>query len=177
MSATDEVSASVPLVDIPPEIAESLLSAGAPATMLQAPIYRALAHQPDILKGWIGLSWGMRSKPVISPRVRELMIVRLAILQGEGAAFVRHHHEGYLRDAGASDAEVGALVDWADSPEFSDAERAALALADGVHAGLVPDTALAELARHFEPDARVELIMTCGMYELVPRLNNALRVG
>lgn len=175
------MTTSVPLVEIPEDIKERLLELGASGAILQAPIYQSLAHQPELLRGWIEFSWGLRAHAVLTPRLRELVIVRMAILQErasvEGGTFVREAHERSAQDAGVTDGELEALADWEHSDAFPASERAALALADAMRLGTVPDDVLTELAGHFGAAERVELIVTCGFYELVPRVNNALRVG
>ncbi|MCR6030104.1 hypothetical protein GGQ22_01430 [Nocardioides sp. zg-579] len=172
---------SVPLAEIPEDVKTRLLEAGASASILEAPIYRSLAHQPELLRGWIELSWGLRARAVLTPRLRELAIVRMALLQEkasvEGGTFVREAHERSAREAGVTGEEISALDDWEHNDVFPARERAALALADAMRAGSVPDHVLSVLAEHFEPAERVELIVTCAFYELVPRVNNALRVG
>ena len=165
---------SVPFAEIPQDVRERLVGAGATPEILEAPVYRALATQPDLLRGWVELSWslGMRSGP--RRRLRELVIVRMTLLQN--ARFEREAHERFARDADVTDAELADLADWRVSARFSAAERAALAFADAMHDGRVPDGTLAELERHYTPQERVELIVTCGFYVMVPRVNNALRV-
>lgn len=170
-----EVEPSVPRLAVPSDMVKRLTELGAPASMATAPVYEAMASQPDLLRGWIELSWGMRMRDGAAQRLREIVIVRMGILVG--AQFVRDAHEEFARAAGVTEAEIEALSDWQSSTEFSNAERAALALADGMHGASVPDEVLADLARHFSPEERVELIVTCGFYEMVPRVNNALRVG
>jgi alkylhydroperoxidase family enzyme len=42
--------------------------------------------------------------------------------------------------------------------------------------GSVSDAVLARLEDHFDPKERVELILTAGMYAMVPRVVDALRL-
>lgn len=170
-----EAEPSVPRVKVSDDLVRRLDEMGAPPTMATAAVYEAIASQPDLLRGWIELSWGMRMRSGAAQRLREIVIVRMGILVG--AQFVRDAHERFARDAGVTDREIAALEDWRSSAEFNSAERAALALADGIHEVDTSDDVLDELARHFTPEERVELIITCGFYEMVPRVNNALRVG
>jgi len=176
---TDELTSADesggPRADVPPEMVDRLVELGAPASMARAPIYQTLASQPDLLRGWIELSWGMRMREGAARRLREIVIVRMGILVG--SPFVREAHEGFAREAGVTEAEIAALVEWRASDEFTRSERAALALADEMHGVSVSDEVLAELDRHFSAEEKVELIVTCGFYEMVPRVNNAVRAG
>ena len=69
---------------------------------------------------------------------------------------------------------------WREAPYYSDAERAALALAEGVtrladHPDPVPDEIWAEAARHFDEQALAGLVLAIANQNLWNRLNVATR--
>ena len=161
---------TVPLVAIPAPIAARLLELGGRPVNL----YRALANQPEMLAAWIEVAWAVRQRPGTPRRLRELMIVRGAMLAGCEYELV--HHRAMARRHGVSAEELAELGSWRDAAAFSAPERAALAFMEAMVEGRVPDPVVAEMARHFDAAERVELAMTAGLYCMVPRLVEALRV-
>ncbi|MDQ2966447.1 MAG: carboxymuconolactone decarboxylase family protein [Chloroflexota bacterium] len=161
---------SVPLVDVPASIETRLAELGGRPVNL----YRALANHPDLLAAWIEFAWSIRQKPGTPRRLRELMIVHGAALTG--CEYELAHHRVMAGRSGVSEEELGALAGWRASADFSPAERAALALMEAMVEGSVSDAVNFELARHFNAAERVELVLTAGLYCMVPRVIDALRV-
>jgi AhpD family alkylhydroperoxidase len=164
------VSATVPLVEIPPAIANRLAKLGGRPVNL----YRALANNPDMLGAWIEFAWSVRQKPATPRRLRELMIVHGATLMR--CEYELAHHRQMARRSGVSEAELDALAGWREATSFPPAERAALAFMEAMVEGAVPGEVNAELARHFDASERVELTLTAGLYCMVPLVIEALRV-
>jgi AhpD family alkylhydroperoxidase len=84
------------------------------------------------------------------------------------------------RQAGETDERLFAVAAWRDAPYFSEAERAALALAEVVtrldgHANPVPDDVWAEAARHYDERALSGLVLWIATTNLFNRLNLATR--
>jgi 4-carboxymuconolactone decarboxylase len=161
---------TMPLVEIPAVIEARLAELGGKPVNL----YRALANNPDLLAAWIEFAWSIRQKPATPRRLRELMIVRGAALMD--CQYELSHHRLMARRSGVSDAELAALDGWRESSFFAAEERAALAFMEAMVEGSVPDPVSAELALHFDPSERVELALTAGLYCMVPRVLDALRV-
>ena len=59
-------------------------------------------------------------------------LVHLRASQINGCSFCTDMHARELREAGQSDERIFAVAAWRDTPYFSEAERAALALAEAV---------------------------------------------
>jgi AhpD family alkylhydroperoxidase len=107
-------------------------------------------------------------------------LVNLRASQINGCGVCVHMHARDLRKAGESDDRVDAVAAWRDTPFYTDAERAALALAeeltrladrpDGVGA-----TTYAEAAAHYPPPQLAALVLTVGVVNLWNRLNAATR--
>lgn len=79
-----------------------------------------------------------------------------------------------------SDERLFALAAWRDAPYFSDAERAALALAEAVtrlsdRADAVPDEVWDEAARHYDEAALASLVLAIANINVWNRLNVATR--
>ncbi len=86
----------------------------------------------------------------------------------------------YAKKAGESDERLFTVAAWRDAPYFTDAERAALALAEAItrlsdRADPVPDEVWNEAARHYEEPALAALILSIATTNLFNRLNVSTR--
>ena len=84
------------------------------------------------------------------------------------------------RKSGVTDEQLDTLAAWGESPFFSDAERAALALteyatrlADRLRPDAVPDEVWDAAARHFDEQQLAALVLQIGNINLWNRLNVA----
>jgi alkylhydroperoxidase family enzyme len=87
-------------------------------------------------------------------------------------------HARDLKKAGERDERIFAVAAWRDSPFFTDAERAALALAEAVtrvsdRPDPVPDEVWNEAARHYDEAELATLILSIANINLWNRLNIA----
>ncbi|ADP81721.1 carboxymuconolactone decarboxylase family protein [Pseudofrankia inefficax] len=103
-------------------------------------------------------------------------LVNLRASQLNGCAWCLNMHAGALRKAGQSDERIDTVAGWRDAPYFTDAERAALALAEAEtrladSPDPVPDAVFAEAARHFDETQLAALILTVAQINLWNRLN------
>ncbi len=160
----------IPLATLPDDVAATVAEAGAK----QVNLYRALAHAPDLLRAWIRFAWELRGHDRTSRRLRELMILRTALLHR--SEYEWHQHVRMAREAGITDQEIEQLSAWQTTVAFKPGERAALALTDAIVAGSVPHAVSAEIDRHFDHAQRIELTVTAAFYSMVPRILDALGV-
>lgn len=140
-------------------------------------LYRMLANAPELLDAWVAFAWPLRNESTTPRSLRELMILRVAHL--DGADYERAQHEPMARAAGVTDDQIAALAAWRDAaPDvFSDPEQAALAVADQIAAGGdVDDATWTAVAGHFDPRGCVELVLTASFYSCVSRVLKTLRV-
>ncbi|MBF6086522.1 carboxymuconolactone decarboxylase family protein [Nocardia cyriacigeorgica] len=94
-------------------------------------------------------------------------LVQLRIGQIVGSTYLVVLHTGNLRTAGESEERIAAVATWQDAPYFTEAERAALALAEAVAqpsaAGeRVTDELYARAAEHYDEQAMATLAMAIG---------------
>lgn len=89
-------------------------------------------------------------------------LVRLRASQMNGCAYCIDMHSKDARKRGESEQRIYALVAWRETPFFSDAERAALALTEAVTRleGGVPDDVVEEAKRHFDEEELAKLVFT-----------------
>jgi AhpD family alkylhydroperoxidase len=105
-----------------------------------------------------------------------LELVNLRVSQINGCSVCVEMHSQGLKKAGESDERLFAVAAWRDSPLFSDAERAALALAEAAtrisdRPDPVPDHVFAEAARHYEEPALARLVIDIAGINAWNRLN------
>ena len=85
-------------------------------------------------------------------------------------------HLRMARKAGVREAQIEQLADWRTSAEFTEHERAALGLLEGVTAGKVDDATWQKAAGLYSREEMVELVLVAGFYSMVARVLDALRV-
>jgi alkylhydroperoxidase family enzyme len=159
-----------------PEIAPLIdkIKAGRRGGLLN--VYKLLLHSPALAETWLDHVGAVRWKTGLTGRLRELLVIRIAHLNG--IAYVLNQHVPALALAeGLTLAECDALADWRKAAAFSPAERAALAYADAmVLQTSVPDDVFAELKRHYDDSAIVEISVLIGTYLMHNRVMGALRI-
>jgi AhpD family alkylhydroperoxidase len=134
-------------------------------------LHRTLAHGPALLDAMLGLAETLRHQAGTPRRLRELIIVRVAQL--EGSAYELAQHLPMARAAGVTDDELVALPEWRASPFFDMRERAALAWAESIAGG--GDHAEAP-QDHFTPAEIVELTVLAAFYLMTARIVAALAI-
>ena len=139
-------------------------------------IYKLLLHSPGVAMSWLEHSNTIRWKTSLSPRLREIAIIRIAQAANYAYALQQHVPTIALAD-GVSLDECEALRDWRASGLFSQAERAALAYVDAMIAGPeVTDEVFDALRAHYKEREIVELSVLVGTYLMHNRVFRALRI-
>ncbi|TSE00831.1 carboxymuconolactone decarboxylase family protein [Skermania sp. ID1734] len=103
-------------------------------------------------------------------------LVRLRASQINGCGFCTDMHTKDALHAGESQTRLNLVAAWREATVFTEAERAALALAEeGTRiadaAGGVSDDTWAQVTKHYDDDQIVALISTVAMINLYNRLN------
>jgi len=158
-----------------PEIAPLIdkIKAGRRGGLLN--VYKLLLHAPPLAETWLDHVGAVRWKTSLTGRLRELLVIRIAHVNG--IDYVLNQHVPALAVAeGVSVAECDALKDWK-AGAFGPAEKAALAYADAMvlHTS-VPDDVFAELERHYDERAIVEISVLVGTYLMHNRVMKALAI-
>jgi len=159
-----------------PALAELVarLSSGRRGKLLN--LYRLLLHSPAIAGAWFELINAVRWKTQLSGRLREIVIIRVALLNRSAYAIAQHVPKLAAAE-GLTEAECEALRDWRPSSLFSEAERAALAYTDAMTQSVqVPDAVFAPLRDHFDNRAMIELSVLIGAYNMHTRVLQALDI-
>ncbi len=139
-------------------------------------IYKLLLHSPQVAMTWFEYIGAIRWKTRLTPRLRELVIVRIASV-GRHAYAIQQHVPAIAVPDGVTLAECDGLKDWRASGMFSEAERAALAYADAMMAAAeVPDDVFNAVRKHYSEREVLELTVLIGTYIMHHRIFTALRV-
>ena len=107
-------------------------------------------------------------------------LVHLRASQINGCSVCVDMHSRELKKADQKDERIFAVAAWRDTPYFTDAERAALALTEAVtrlsdKADPVPDDVYNEAARHYDETALAALIVSIGLINIWNRFNATVR--
>ena len=170
--------ARIPLIeeDQHPELAELIgpIKAGRRGSLIN--VYKLLLHSPALAATWFDHNGAVRWKTTLDGRLREIIIIRIAQLNG--VDYVLAQHVPALASAeGLSIAECDALAEWRASGLFDARERAALAYAEAMTLSTsVPDDVFAEVRRHFDDRGIVELSVLIGTYIMHNRVMKALAI-
>ena len=109
-----------------------------------------------------------------------LHLVHLRASQINSCSVCVHMHARDLRKAGESDERIDTVAGWREAPFFTDAERAALALAEAVtriadRGDAVPDEVYDEAARHYDEQQLGALLLSIATVNVWNRINLATR--
>jgi AhpD family alkylhydroperoxidase len=139
-------------------------------------LYRALLNSAPLAEGWEKLLTAIRNRSSLPADLRELAILRVAVLNR--APFEFEVHLPVARNAGVTEEKLAAIESPQIGEPFNALERAVLALTDAMTRDVqVPDAVFEPIARHFDHRAVTELVATIAAYNMVSRFLEALRIG
>jgi AhpD family alkylhydroperoxidase len=109
-----------------------------------------------------------------------LELVHLRASQINGCSFCVEYGARNAKKAGETDERLFAVAAWRESPYFTDAERAALALTEAAtrladRSDPVPDEIWEEAARHYDEKGLAAIILMIAMTNLFNRVNVTVR--
>ncbi|WP_420639535.1 carboxymuconolactone decarboxylase family protein [Candidatus Poriferisocius sp.] len=138
-------------------------------------LYRLLGNAPAMLDAWVGMAWPLRSEPTTSRALRELQIMRVALLTE--ASMEWHSHWPAAIAAGASEAQLRDLGNPETSELFDPGAKAALKCTEEIITlGGASEEGMKELRRHFDDGECVELILTASFYACVSATIHSLAI-
>lgn len=132
---------------------------------------------PDVMQGLLALHKTTENRGV-PPRTLDLVYLRVSQINGCSVCVDMHSRD--LRKAGETDDRLFAVAAWRDAPYFTDAERAAFALSEGMtrvadRPDPVPDEIWEEAATHYDEKALAALITAIALINVWNRLNVTTR--
>lgn len=139
-------------------------------------LYRMLMHSEPVASGWLNYLTAIRHKCTLSGALRELVIMRVA--QVNGAPYEADQHRPIALKEGVSQAQLDALADWQNHVEvFDPVQRDVLAYTDAMTRDVhVSDDVAAAVRQHFDHEQLVELTATIGAYNMVSRFLEAMQI-
>ena len=138
-------------------------------------LYRVLAHNSDVLRNFLRLGNSLLAKTELSPRLREMAILRIARLTGSEYEWSQHYP--IALETGISHEQTEKISNWSNSTDFSDEERAVLQYTDEVAQNVeVKDETFRTLQQHLSERSIVEMTLSIGYWGMVARLLVPLQV-
>jgi alkylhydroperoxidase family enzyme len=138
-------------------------------------IFRALVHSPKMLEAMWTLLGALWNGTELDRHLQELVILRVAQVRRSNYEWGRHKRASQLM--GVPDEKVDALERWQEAPELTEAERAAVGLADALaRDGDAPQSAIDAVLRHFSERQLVELTLLAAAYTMVAIVLATIRV-
>jgi len=139
-----------------------------------AAVYRTFAQHPELYPPRQILSEYIRTKATLSPRVREMLILRIGYLCGSDYEWAAHAPAG--RRAGLTDAEIRRLASPGDEG-WSDADGAIVRAVDELFASdTISDATWKALSAQFDERQLLDLLITTGGYRMVSMALNTFGV-
>ena len=138
-------------------------------------VFATLVRYPKLFKRWGVFAGHVLFKSTLNARDREILILRIAHLTGSAYEWGQHASIG--RDAGLSQAEIGALKGDLTAHDWSSTDRLLLEATGQLHADscIAPETWTA-LAAHYSEQQILDLIFTVGNYTMLAMALNFIGV-
>lgn len=138
-------------------------------------LYQMLLHSPPVARGWLAYLTAIRQQCQLSGGLRELVIMRVALLNG--AQYEADQHAPIAREEGVTQQQLDALATWQTAGVFSAEQRAVLALTDAMTRDVkVPSARVDDVRRFLDERMVVELVATIAAYNMVSRFLEALGI-
>lgn len=136
---------------------------------------KIMAHRPDILRGFMALSASILGPGgILQPGLRQM--VAYIASAAAGCNYCQAHTAHGAHERGVADEKIENIWAYESSPLFSDAERAALRLAQA--AASVPNAATQNhfeaAAAFFSDEELAEIVATVSLFGFLNRWNDAL---
>jgi len=138
-------------------------------------LYRAMANSPHVTRNLIKLGNSLISKTDLSPKLRELTIMRIAKLCD--CEYEWAQHTPVALHSGVSQTQLDVIDSWKESDDFTDEERAVLQYVDEVAQNVkVADKTFEALRQHLSERNIVELTLAIGWWGMLARFLVPLEV-
>ena len=138
-------------------------------------IFRTLANHEQLAKRWLVFANHILFKSSLPPRDREIAILRIGWLCQSGYEWGQHVLVG--RSVGLTDEEIICIKEGAGSIAWSEHEKLIITAADELHAdAFLTDETWAGLTETYDTRQMMDLVFTCGQYNLVSMALNSFGV-
>jgi 4-carboxymuconolactone decarboxylase len=139
-----------------------------------SPLYTVLLNSPELASGWEQLFTAIRQKTSVPPALRELVILRVAVLND--AQYEFEAHVPHALAAGMTQEAIERLRR-DDLSGFKGLELLVIRYTDAItHDLVVPEALYPELDKAFDAKTLVELTATIAGYNMVSRFLIAMHI-
>jgi len=133
-----------------------------------------MAHWPELLGAFGGLGGTVLNSGEVDVGLKQL-VAQLSS-NAAGCRYCQAHTSHNAHRRGVSEEKIAAAFEFETSPQFDEAERAALRLA--AHAGMVPNAVegahFDALKRHFSERQIVEIVAVVSLFGFLNRWNDTM---
>ncbi len=175
----------IPIRDWPPEMRDALASMTPPVKRHAQPISEGrpkamnllstYAHHPALAKAFFTFNGHIIMATTLSERQRELIVLRIGVRRKANYEFTQHLL--MANDAGISDEEIRRVESEADSPQWSDHDRALLRAVDElIDDGGITAATWAVLATKMDDQQMLDMIYTVGAYETLAFMLRSIEI-
>lgn len=135
-----------------------------------------LARAPEVYAPHMDSARAFFTKIQLSPRDRELVILRTAWLSQSPYEWGEHVRIG--KDCGISSEEIERVTQGSEAQGWSDHDRALVRSAEELHHGsYITDETWDQLSKAYDERQMIELVMLIGQYKTVAYYLNSLRIS
>ncbi len=138
-------------------------------------IFKTLAHHPKLMKRWLVFGNHILGKNTLSPRERELAILRIGWLCQ--AEYEWGQHVAISRGIGIPDQDIERVAAGPDAPGWDPFEATLLRAVDELHDdAMITDPTWKALSERYDTQQLMDLVFTVGQYNLVTMALNTFGV-
>jgi 4-carboxymuconolactone decarboxylase len=138
-------------------------------------IFGTLGHHPDLLRRWLVFAAHVLSKNTLTPRDRELLILRTG--WNCRSRYEWGQHVVIARQCDISDDEIERVKAGPEAEGWAPYDRLLLTAADELHTtSSLGDSTWTALGDHLSAEQVLDLVATVGNYHLVAMFLNSTRV-
>ncbi len=138
-------------------------------------IFKTLAHHPKLMKRWLVFGNHILGKNSLTPREREMAILRIGWLCR--AEYEWGQHVEISRQIGISDEEIQRIAAGPDADGWEPLEAALLRAVDELKDdSMITDSTWTVLSQHYDKEQLIDLVFTVGQYNLVSMALNTFGV-
>ncbi|GGN99612.1 hypothetical protein GCM10011610_67720 [Nocardia rhizosphaerihabitans] len=146
---------------------------GAPGAPAMPGILGVLAHHTELAGAWLAYNGLLLDRPLLDPRDRELVILRVAWRSRSDYEWAQHVR--IAKGLGVTDEQVEAVRRGPQAPVWSLMQRSLMAMTDQLlDQHRVDDTTWAQLERHFDKRQLLELLFVAGSYLCLAMVLNSV---
>lgn len=138
-------------------------------------VFRTLVRHTALFRRWLPFAGHVLHKQTLSPRDRELLILRIGWLCRSRYEWTQHVQVGMR--AGLAEEEIARIADGPDAAGWSAHDAALVRAADELHAdACIGEATWHTLAARYSQAQMIDVIFTVGQYNLVSMALNSLGV-